>query len=198
MLKMNIKDIDKKEEFNPFLDRGSHTDMNYLKGIFDAIRYVGGDLDEAVGKQYEHPQISSAGVMQSVASLTKSPYFQTDLNTLKCDVLLEQAKLSEIKVELKAANDQLGEKDAEIKQLRSELEKKNIMLSKKDNEMNLLSTGYAQHDGIEWCNSKNIQKSLRNTEQRLAETQDEVTLLRNELEQRNIILSMMKQRLESF
>ena len=198
MLKMNIKENSTKNETYPFSDLESNTDMNYLKGIFDAIRYVGGDLDEYVGKQDETQQITSAGIMQSIASLTKSPHFQTDLNSLRCDVLIEQSKVSEMKTKLKTTNIQLQEKDTEIKNLRSELEKKNIMLSMKGSELNMLSIDHLSKDGIEWCNSKNIQSKLRDTEHRLAEKQDEVTLLRNELEQRNILLSMMKHKLDQF
>jgi chromosome segregation ATPase len=175
----------------------SNFDARYIKGIFDAFQYVGGDLSESIGKQGESVSQNSSEILHTIKSLTSPRPLNKEVSALKLDVLTQQANLSKQSNKIKTVSSKLDEKKDEIVQLRNQLEKKNIMVSFKDNEIAQLSAELSWNTDPDMNSTMKLRQELRTVEEQLAEKQEEVHIMRKELEQRNICLSTVKAKIDS-
>lgn len=178
-------------------DMQSDFDASYIKGIFDAFQYVGGDLSEDFGKQGGSVSHNSSEILHTIKSMTSPKTLDKDVSALKLDVLTHQADLSKQAKQLKHVSSKLEEKKTESSHLRNELEKKNIMLSFKDEEIARLTAELNWNTNPNMNSSMKLQQELRAVEENLAEKQEEVRMMRKELEQRNICLSTVKNKIDS-
>lgn len=178
-------------------DIPSDFDASYIKGIFDAFQYVGGDLSEAFGKQSGSVSHNSSEIVHTIKSMTAPKMLDKDVSALKLDVLTHQADLSKQAKQLKHVSSRLEEKKTESSHLRNELEKKNIMLSFKDEEIARLTAELNWNTNPNMNSNMKLHQELRMAEENLAEKQEEVHMLRSELEQRNICLSTVKAKIDS-
>lgn len=178
-------------------DMQSDFDASYIKGIFDAFQYVGGDLSEAFNKQGESVSQNSSEILHTIKSLSTSRPLDKEVSSLKLDVLSQQADFSKQSKKLKMVSSKLEEKKSELNNLRNELEKKNIMLSSKKDEITQLTAELNWNTNPDMNSTMKLQQELRAVEENLAEKQEEVRMMRKELEQRNICLSTVKNKIDS-
>lgn len=178
-------------------DMQSDFDASYIKGIFDAFQYVGGDLSEAFNKQGESVSQNSSEILHTIKSLSASRPLDKEVSSLKLDVLSQQADFSKQSKKLKMVSSKLEEKKSELNNLRNQLEKKNIMLSSKKDEITQLTAELNWNTNPDMNSTMKLQQELRAVEENLAEKQEEVRMMRKELEQRNICLSTVKNKIDS-
>jgi len=88
----------------------SNFDARYIKGIFDAFQYVGGDLSESIGKQGESVSQNSSEILHTIKSLTSPRPLNKEVSALKLDVLTQQANLSKQSNKIKTVSSKLDEK----------------------------------------------------------------------------------------
>lgn len=167
----------------------SNFDASYIKGIFDAFQFVGGDLTEISNKQENLMTNNASELWQTMQSLSPKEQNNSSVSDLKLNALQFKSDLSQQSKKLKNMSLKLDEKKDEILQLRSELERKNIAINFKDDEITRL------HSELNWTsmNGMNsnvkLRQELKGTKKRILDSQEEVHILRGELEKRNILLS---------
>jgi len=198
MLKMNVKDMTSQieKDTKPKLD--SDVDASYIKGIFDAIRYVGGDLNEAFEKQHGLSPVNTNEILQTIRTFSNSLHKPAEDTQIHLDLLTHQEKLFNNSKELRNYRTEVLEKRNEISILKNELERKNIMLSMRENEIRQLSSDASWMADSNWNNADRLRDELRETRGKLDEKTAEVNMMRKELEQRNICLSAMKNKINQF
>lgn len=198
MLKMNVKDMNSQVENKATFQPDSDVDASYIKGIFDAIRYVGGDLTEAFDKKQGLSPVNTNEILQTIRTFSNSLQKQTENSQIQTDLFVNQPSYMRQSEQLRAVRNEVMDKKEEISLLRSELERKNIMLSLKDNENRQLTLDASWMADTNWNNSSALRTELRETRKKLDEKQTEVNMMRRELEQRNILLSTMKTKISQF
>ncbi|RLF58852.1 MAG: hypothetical protein DRN27_04290 [Thermoplasmata archaeon] len=175
-------------------DVNSDIDFSYLKGVVDTFHYVGGTLDENFEKQVGEIWNNVPDSIPSISKLS----LETKVNSNHHDLKLEyRSALSQKDKELEYAALKLRDKNEEIEHLQSELKHKNILLSLKDEETSRLTDiSKLRNNDILMEKTESIQKKLCITQDKLSDKQNEVNMLRRELEQRNILLSRVDNRLK--
>ena len=198
MLKMKIdNDITTKLDKLGKITGNSDIDISYLKGIVDTFQYVGGDFDELFEKQDKQDESNASDLIPTIGNLSLKTQTSLDHQDLKFDLLENQAKLSKREKELKSATLKLKDRKADIENLKFELEHKNIQLSFKDNEISRLASINKTMNNDVWIqNTNHLRNELRSTQNKLSDKQNEVKMLQRELEQRNILLSRVDNRLK--
>jgi len=198
MLKMKVNsDITTKLDNLGKRNEKSDIDISYLNGIVDTFRYVGGDLEESFTKHEERNNGNLDEIIPTMKKLsikTQAPFNHHDL---KFELLEYRAKISKRNEELKSATLKLMDKNMEIDNFRLELEHKNIQLSLKDQEISKFTMiCESENDDIWMRNTSRLRNELCATQEKLSDKQDEVNMMRRELEQRNILLSRVDNRLK--
>ena len=160
-------------------------DIQYIKGLYDAFRFVGGEIHDQDNPRNQTVSDDTSKMLHAIKSFTQSKQLE-DVSELKLDLLTMQDTLAKTNLKLKSFNKQLHVKNDEIHRLRHDLEQKNIILEQKNRQIANLNEEQAWNLHKPWNNTANTKVELKESKENLKEAREEIKVLRHELEQRNI------------
>jgi len=193
MSKLNLSSNRINNKRNQVNELDFDVDVRYIKGLYDAFRFVGGEINN---QEIVLNQISSSDtskMLQNIGLFKKSEQ-STETSELKLDLLTMKDTLTKTNLRLKSANGQLLDKKEEIDHLRHELERKNILIDQKNIHIAQLNEERSWSKQLSWQNTSEIRAELKEMKDKLKDARDEINVLRHELEQRNICINMQDKR----